>query len=151
MMLFYKKITAFIFLRMCASFLFEMFYSLLHTFLHLGYIYVYSPHMLPGLVPTAVLALWWQTVIISSPIYIQWKEQRQAKGGVVVQLMLVPHSSANKTYSSGPSLSSKVSTTECHVTFFSAVSQCTISARSVWSLILLICLDVTHMEVQSTS
>lgn len=138
----------------CLSLKLDLFSSLLHIFM-------YILDMLPDLVPTALLALWWETLIISSPICIQLSEW--GEGGVVVQLMLVPHSSAKETYSSSPSLISKVSTVKCHV-MFSAVSQFTTSACSLFVFLLpsvainqvpghlfAACLDVTHSEVHSWS
>ena len=45
------------------------------------------PNMLPGLVPTTHLALWWETLIISSPMCMQLSEktsgERRGCGGAV--------------------------------------------------------------------
>ena len=67
--------------------------------------------------------------------------------------MLVPHSSAKKTYSSGPSLASELSSTECRVMlsafffFFNAL----LSVAKRLDALFVDGLDVSHMEMHSSS
>lgn len=64
--------------------------------------------------------------------------------------MLVPHSSAKKTYSSGPSLTSELSSAECRV-MLSAVCNASLSVAKCLDTLFVDCLDVYHMEVHSSS